>query len=124
MLELQRALAAARVRDEVGDTLLVVEHEPVFTLGRRRSSAGNVLDPGDTPVVAGERGGDVTWHGPGQLVAYPIFKLRPGERDVHAVLRRLETAVIGVLAELGLSGERRAGATGVWCQGKKVASLG
>ncbi|MGM0574404.1 MAG: lipoyl(octanoyl) transferase LipB [Myxococcota bacterium] len=123
-LALQRELAEARAEDRIDDTLLLVEHPPVFTLGRRRGAQANVLATGDTPVVEVERGGDVTWHGPGQLVGYPILKLGEDERDLHLVLRRLEEALIAVLAACGLSGERKEGHTGVWCRGVKVASLG
>lgn len=124
VLELQRKLAAERARNARPDTLVVVEHEPVFTLGRRRSSRDNVLVPGDTPVVQVERGGDVTWHGPGQLVAYPVFMLRPDERDLHEVLRKLEQTIIDTLDDVGVPAARRDGFTGVWSDGKKVASLG
>src|SRR5512143_2535415 len=101
-LALQHELVAARQADAIPDTLLLVTHPPVITLGRRRESAAHVLAPGATPVVQVERGGDVTWHGPGQLVGYPIFLLGEHERDVHAVLRRLEEAFIGLLGDLGL----------------------
>lgn len=124
-LALQRDLAERRgAEPDSPDTLLIVEHDPVFTLGRKRTSADNVLDAGDTPVVQVERGGDVTWHGPGQLVAYPIMALAPDERDVHEVLRRLESAIIELLDALGLQGQRRERFTGVWVDHKKVASIG
>jgi lipoyl(octanoyl) transferase len=90
----QLALVEQRQKGEVGDTLLVVEHPHVFTLGRRREAAGNVLAPGDVEVIEIERGGDVTYHGPGQIVAYPIVFLDGSERDLHAYLRNLESAVI------------------------------
>lgn len=123
-LEIQRDLVEARRKGEIIDTLLLVEHDSVFTLGRRQSSQGNVISPGDIPVVEVERGGDVTWHGPGQIVAYPIFSLRDDERDLHKILRRLEEALIAVLAEVGLKGGPRENHTGVWCAGKKLASVG
>ena len=125
-LSLQRALVDERIEGRRPDTLLLVEHESVFTLGRQRTAAANVLAAGDTPVVQVERGGDVTWHGPGQLVGYPIVMLDEarGERDVHKVLRQLEEAVITALAKCGLSAERKPKYTGVWCEGKKLASLG
>jgi lipoyl(octanoyl) transferase len=104
--------------------LLLVEHDPVITLGRSRASRSNVLLAGDIPVVQVERGGDATWHGPGQLVGYPILRLDPTERDVHAILRNLEDAMIATLVAVGLPGERRAGFTGVWCRGKKLVSIG
>ena len=123
-LELQRELAAKRASDELEDTLLLVEHPPVFTLGRRRTAQANLLFAGDTPVVEVERGGDVTWHGPGQLVGYPILYLREDERDLHLVLRRLEDALIAVLGACGLDAARREKHTGVWCADRKLASLG
>jgi len=125
-LALQHRLVDERIAGLRPDTLLLLEHEPVFTLGRQRTSASNVLDSGDTPVVQVERGGDVTWHGPGQLVGYPIVQLdeQRGERDVHKVLRQLEEAVIEALATCAVVGERKPRYTGVWCGGKKLVSLG
>ncbi len=120
----QLALVEARQRDEIEDTLILVEHPHVITLGRRRDALGNIVAAGDVPVVEIERGGDVTYHGPGQLVAYPIVKLVEGERDLHRFLRNLEEAMILVLAELGVGAGRRAGATGVWCGERKIASIG
>lgn len=99
----------------------------MITLGRS-AKPGNILAPGATPVVAIERGGDVTYHGPGQLVAYPILFLDPDERDLHRFLRSLEEAVIRTLADAGLPGTRRPGKTGVWTadapEGRKLASIG
>ncbi len=123
-LELQRELASERAEGRIEDTLLLVEHDPVITIGRRRGSVDNVLAAGDWPVIAVERGGDVTWHGPGQLVGYPIVLLREGERDLHEVLRRLEEALIVMLSHVGVAAERRPKFTGVWAGGKKLVSLG
>lgn len=123
-LALQQRLVDERIADLIPDTLLLLEHPPVITLGRRRGAAGNVVAAGDTPVVEVERGGDATWHGPGQLVGYPIFKLAERERDLHRVLRRLEDAAIEVLAALGLPGERKAGHTGVFVRDRKLVSFG
>ena len=120
----QRARVEARRRGEVPDALWLVEHPAVITLGRRRESRSHLVAPGAVPVVEVERGGDVTWHGPGQLVGYPIFFLREGERDVHRVLRQLEGALIATLAGFGLEAGRREGHTGVWCRGVKLASIG
>ena len=124
----QLALVEARQRGEVPDTLLVVEHPHVFTLGRRREAKQNVLAAGDVEVVEIERGGDVTYHGPGQLVAYPIVLLEDGERDLHRYLRNLEEAVIATCARAGLASDREPGKTGVWTgpQGarKKLCSMG
>jgi lipoate-protein ligase B len=125
-LELQRELCAARQRDEIPDTLVLVEHPHVITRGRGTHEE-NLLATGDVPVFEIERGGDVTYHGPGQLVGYPIFLLRPSERDLHRYLRNLEEGLIRALAELGLATGRRAGWTGVWTQREpqaKLASIG
>ena len=83
-----------------------------------------MLAPGDIPVIEVERGGDVTYHGPGQLVGYPILKLDEAERDLHLYLRNLEEALIGVCADVGLEGRRNPGWTGAWIGARKVASLG
>jgi lipoyl(octanoyl) transferase len=110
----QLALVEARQRDEAPDTLLLVEHPHVFTLGRRREAEANVLMPGDVEVIGIERGGDVTYHGPGQIVGYPIVLLGDGERDLHRYLRNLEDAVIATCARFGLATDREPGKTGVW----------
>src|SRR4051812_30763724 len=110
----QLALVEQRQRGEVPDTLLLVEHPHVFTLGRRREAEANVLMPGDVEVIGIERGGDVTYHGPGQIVGYPIVLLGDGERDLHRYLRNLEEAVIATCARFGLTCDREPGKTGVW----------
>lgn len=124
----QRELVDRRQRDEVPDTLLLVEHPHVFTLGRRREAATNVLAPGEVEVIEIERGGDVTYHGPGQIVAYPIVLLRDGERDLHRYLRNLEDAVIATCGQFGLVADREPGKTGVWCgpveRRQKLCSMG
>jgi lipoyl(octanoyl) transferase len=129
-LELQRALVEQRLSGALDhDLLLLVEHEPVFTLGRGTQSSSLPLPPAEVarrgiPVVEIERGGDVTWHGPGQLVGYPILDLGGHRQDLHWYLRTLEEAVIGALATLGLPGGRESGHTGVWIRGRKIASIG
>ena len=124
----QLALVEGRQTGANGDTLIVVEHPHVFTLGRRRESQQNVLAPGDVPVIEIERGGDVTYHGPGQLVAYPIVLLEEGERDLHKFLRNLEEAVIKTCARVGVVADREPGKTGVWTSTemgrKKLCSMG
>ena len=126
----QIGLVEQRQTDQVPDTLIIVEHPHVFTLGRRREAAQNVLMPGDVEVIEIERGGDVTYHGPGQIVAYPILLLREGERDLHKFLRNLEDAVIATCAQLGIaSASREPGKTGVWCDDaagarRKLCSMG
>jgi lipoyl(octanoyl) transferase len=123
MLTLQRALVERRQREEIPDTLLLVEHPPVITVGRRTGSAANVLRP-EFPIVEIERGGDVTYHGPGQLVGYPILALREHERDLHAYLRALEEGLITLARELGIDGQRRPQLTGMWVGARKLASIG
>ncbi len=123
VLALQHRLVADRP-DADHDTLIFVEHPAVITLGRRRSSEDNIVAAAGTPVVRVERGGDVTWHGPGQLVGYPILALAEHERDVHLVLRHLEDVFIAVLAAYGLDATRRPGHTGVWVGDRKLVSLG
>jgi lipoyl(octanoyl) transferase len=124
----QLELVEQRQRGEVPDTLLVVEHPHVFTLGRRREAAANVLAPGDVEVIEVERGGDATYHGPGQIVAYPILLLGEGEQDLKRYLRTLEAAVIATCARFGLPADREPGKTGVWCgppeRRRKLCSLG
>jgi lipoate-protein ligase B len=122
---LQQRLVDERVADACPDTLVLCQHPHVFTLGRRAGARANVIAPGEVPIVEVERGGDVTYHGPGQLVGYPVFKLGPEEQDLHRFLRGLEEALIRALRRsCGLAAERRAGQTGVWAAGKKVVSLG
>jgi lipoyl(octanoyl) transferase len=117
---------AARQRGERRDALLVVEHPHVITVGRRQGATGNLIAPGDVEVVEVERGGDVTYHGPGQLVVYPILALGEGERDLHRFLRNLEEGMIQALARWDIAGTREPGKTGVWVGGgtRKIASIG
>jgi len=129
VLALQRALCRARQAGEVDDLLLLVEHDPVITLGRGTRETSLPVAPAELrarghEVVEVERGGDVTWHGPGQLVGYPIVHLEPIRPDLHWYLRTIEAALIAALGTLGLRGRRRDGLTGVWIGDRKVASIG
>ncbi|MEM1452707.1 MAG: lipoyl(octanoyl) transferase LipB [Planctomycetota bacterium] len=119
---LQEERLARRIRGEVPDALFLVEHDPVVTRGRR-SADGDTADV-PFPVVSIERGGEATYHGPGQLVAYPIVALPEGRRDLHRYLRDLEGVVIDALASLGIEGRREEGSTGVWIGDSKVCSIG
>jgi len=121
--EQQRLIDAVATGSEP-DTALLLEHPHVITLGRNREAPANVLASGEVEVVQTERGGDVTYHGPGQLVAYPIVALREDERDLHEFMRRLEDAIIGTLQRAGLAAGRSAGNTGVWMSERKLASIG
>ncbi|MGW0468144.1 lipoyl(octanoyl) transferase LipB [Streptomyces sp. NPDC003027] len=113
----QREVHAARFADEIEDTCLLLEHPPVYTAGRRTEDSERPLD--GTPVVDVDRGGKITWHGPGQLVGYPIMKL-PRPVDVVAHVRRLEEALIRTAAEFGLETTRIEGRSGVWVLGDPV----
>ncbi|MER0243042.1 lipoyl(octanoyl) transferase LipB [Streptomyces sp. HSW2009] len=113
----QRQVHAARFADEIPDTCLLLEHPAVYTAGRRTEDSERPLD--GTPVVDVDRGGKITWHGPGQLVGYPILKL-PRPVDVIAHVRRLEEALLRTCAELGLETTRIEGRSGVWVLGDPV----
>lgn len=124
-----RELAEQRARGEGEDTLLLMSHPEVLSVGRRRGAHANILIS-EIPVVEVDRGGDVTWHGPGQIVGYPVLRLQAHERDVHAVLRRLEGGLIALLTALELPAKRSPPHTGVWVEEaphgrlKKVCSIG
>lgn len=129
-LELQRALVEDRRAGRIPDTLLLLQHPHVITVGVRKGGAANIVG---TPEQLAERGvdifetgrgGDVTYHGPGQLVAYPILDLRPDRQDVHQYVRDLEEVMIGVCAAFGLSAAREPGLTGVWVGGDKIGAIG
>jgi lipoate-protein ligase B len=123
-LELQNAMVAARLRDEIGDTLLLLEHPHVFTLGRGAEERYLVNPRAGVPVYRVSRGGQVTYHGPGQLVGYPILKLEGADRDVIRYLRKLERAMAGALKRFCIEGSCRQGLTGVWVGVQKIASIG
>jgi lipoate-protein ligase B len=116
-------LVERRARNEVEDQLLLCEHDPVITLGRG-ASLTDVANAGDIPIVPVERGGETTYHGPGQLVGYWIRRLESEHRDLHAHLRRIEDRLILALRSFDLEGTRNPGLTGVWVVGKKIASIG
>ena len=130
VLELQRDLCRKRMSGELAeDLLLLVEHEPVVTLGRGTRPESlplpkPLLEARGLEVFDVERGGDVTLHAPGQLVGYPIFDLSGWRRDLHWYLRQLEETLIRSLEALGIPAERNPGKTGVWTQGRKIASIG
>ena len=128
-LALQRRLAALRVEGRVGDLLLLLEHPPVITLGRGGQRA-HLLAQESSLAATGigffnvERGGDITYHGPGQLVGYPILHLAEHGGDIHAYLRQLEAVLIETLRTFGISASRWIGRTGVWVRGRKIGSIG
>ena len=128
-LELQRGLVDQRKRGEIPDQLLFLEHSHVVTMGRNGHDE-NLLAGPDLLARAGiefhrtDRGGDVTYHGPGQIVGYPIFDLREWKRDVVVYVRGLEQMLIDALAEFGIDAARLSGATGVWTPEGKIAAIG
>jgi lipoyl(octanoyl) transferase len=128
-LALQRDLVEQRKQGLISDQLLIVEHPHVITLGRN-GRRENLLANEEVLQRAGiefhpiDRGGDITYHGPGQIVGYPIFDLRKWKRDVVAYVRAIESVLIDALAEFGIRAGRLEGCTGVWVNGKKVAAIG
>jgi lipoyl(octanoyl) transferase len=119
-LQLQHELASRRARGEIPDTLVLVEHAHVITLGRKTTPAN--FRPQNIPVFQVERGGDATYHGPGQLVGYPITLL--ADHDVRRHVREIEEAIIRTVRGYGIEGIRFEGHPGVWVEGKKLASIG
>lgn len=124
-LALQNDLVDRRHRGEVGDSVLLLEHEPVYTIGRTRDrgSLGAAASL-PYPVVETNRGGQATFHGPGQLVGYPILDLGRQGRDLHDYLRRIEALLIDFAGRFGIEACRRDGLTGVWVEDRKLASIG
>jgi len=127
--EWQRGLVRARLQGLIPDLLLLLEHPPTYTIGRR-GERGNILVPEEELRALGagvyhvDRGGDVTFHGPGQLVGYPILHLQGPLRDVHAYLRALEDVLIATLADYGIAAGRLPGLTGVWVGEEKIGAIG
>ena len=123
-LAVQEELVARKQHQVGADILLFVEHPHVYTLGRGGKQS-NVLAPQDVPVIRTSRGGDVTYHGPGQMVVYPIIDLRSKLRkDVHRYVRNLELSAIRTLKDFDLTGTRRPPYTGIWIGDKKIAAIG
>lgn len=125
----QRRLQQLRINQEIPDTLIFVEHDPVYTIGKNGSdlhvvASAAFLEEKGIEVVHVDRGGDVTYHGPGQLVGYPIFDLHQHRQSVSFFMRQLEQVFIETLAEFGLEGRREEGYTGVWIGDEKIAALG
>lgn len=125
----QDELVRQRLAEETGDTLVFAEHDPVFTLGVRKDSAGHMLwdatelERRGITVTQTNRGGDVTYHGPGQIVGYPIINLTR-RKDLHAYLRLIEQVLINAVGTFGLAADRRPGKTGIWLATRKIAAIG
>ena len=129
-LELQRRLVEDRKADRIPDTLLLLQHPHVLTIGVKKDGRNHIIAPADRLAALGVdvfetgRGGDVTYHGPGQLVGYPIVDLNPDRRDVHLYVRDLEEVMIRVCADYGLAADRVKGFSGTWLGEEKIGAIG
>ena len=128
-LERQKELVEQRLASVIGNTLVFTEHNPVYTIGRRKNAhqhliwSSTQLDAAGIEVIKTNRGGDITYHGPGQIVGYAIVSLAQ-RKDLHAYLRNLETVVIRTLATFGLEASRLEGKTGIWVGTRKICAIG
>jgi len=128
-LHLQYEMQKERQANNISDTVLILEHPPTITLGRRTNVSDLLTDRNELSrlgieVVEIDRGGEITAHGPGQLVAYPILDLKLHGQDLHRYLRDLEKVIIKTLEDFGISGSRKEGLTGVWVDDRKIAAMG
>ena len=122
--KLQKKLQSKRILGEIEDHLLLVEHPPVFTLGKNASKQHIINNSEDVSIIQTDRGGNITFHGPGQLVCYPILDLNHYKRSITWYMRELEQLVIDVLGEYDIKASRKKGLTGTWVKDKKIAALG
>ena len=123
--ELQKRLQSQRISGQIDDQLLLVEHFPVYTLGKNTPREHLLTKESDNiSIIQTDRGGDITFHGPGQLVGYPILDLNQYKRSISWYMRELEQLIIDVLKEYDINAGRKKGLTGVWVKGKKIAALG
>jgi len=120
---IQKELVNKRRRREIGDSLILAEHPPIFTIGRL-GSIENLINNNGVEVLRVDRGGDITFHGPGQLVLYPIVNLKDNALDLHRYMRLLELAAMSFLRQYSVGAEKIEKRTGVWVDGKKIASIG
>tara|TARA_B100001093_G_scaffold169472_1_gene162236 strand:+ start:1806 stop:2441 length:636 start_codon:yes stop_codon:yes gene_type:complete len=122
--KLQKKLQSKRILGEIEDHLLLVEHPPVFTLGKNASKQHIINNSDDVSIIQTDRGGNITFHGPGQLVCYPILDLNHYKRSITWYMRELEQLIIDVLGEYDIIASRKKGLTGTWVKDKKIAALG
>ena len=123
--DMQKKIQSQRINNEIDDTVLLVEHEPVYTFGKN-ANENHLLQnyPEDVKVFHVERGGDITFHGPGQLVGYPIIDLHNYKMSISWYMRSLEAVIINTLNHYGIAAEHKKGLTGVWVKEEKIAALG
>ena len=122
--KLQKKLQSKRILGEIVDHLLLVEHPPVFTLGKNASKQHIINNSEDVSIIQTDRGGNITFHGPGQLVCYPILDLNHYKRSITWYMRELEQLIIDVLGDYDIKASRKKGLTGTWVKDKKIAALG
>ena len=122
--KLQKKLQSKRILGEIEDHLLLVEHPPVFTLGKNASKQHIINNSEDVSIIQTDRGGNITFHGPGQLVCYPILDLNHYKRSITWYMRELEQLIINVLGDYDIKASRKKGLTGTWVKDKKIAALG
>jgi len=125
-ITLQNDAVQQRRKGQIPDTIFMLEHDPVYTIGRTRDKSSLNEESGELPypVFETNRGGQATYHGPGQLIGYPVIDLRSYGQDLHTYLRSLERALVASCSKFGVASTTREGFTGVWCDGKKIASIG
>tara|TARA_B100000579_G_C22559788_1_gene723808 strand:+ start:140 stop:778 length:639 start_codon:yes stop_codon:yes gene_type:complete len=123
--EIQKELQAKRISGQIDDQLLLVEHPPVYTLGKNAPIEDLLIkDNDDISIIQTDRGGKITFHGPGQLVGYPIIDLNNYKRSISWYMRELEQLIINVLLDYNINSQRKKGLTGIWVKDKKIAALG
>ncbi|MCF7902677.1 MAG: lipoyl(octanoyl) transferase LipB [Candidatus Marinimicrobia bacterium] len=121
--DIQKEHHAARLAGEISDTLLLLEHPPAYTFGKNANTK-NLLNPRDAEVIQSDRGGDITFHGPGQIVGYPILNLKEHQTSVSWYMRTLEAMIIRTLGNFSIEADRIAGLTGVWVGDRKICAMG
>ena len=123
--EFQKELQSKRIEGQIADQLLLVEHPPVYTLGKNAPMDDLLIkDNDDISIIQTDRGGKITFHGPGQLVGYPIIDLNNYKRSISWYMRELEQLIINVLLDYNINSQRKKGLTGIWVKDKKIAALG
>ena len=123
--EFQKELQSKRIEGQIADQLLLVEHPPVYTLGKNAPMDDILIkDNDDISIIQTDRGGKITFHGPGQLVGYPIIDLNNYKRSISWYMRELEQLIINVLLDYNIDSQRKKGLTGIWVKDKKIAALG